>query len=252
MDFHWTDERHIIPIWKKKLEVFPTLIIPSSQKNRRVQEIPLLPGLIELLESVPIKNRVGWVVDPQPMEFVIQSDSEWFKPDDATLIELAMRFSNVAIGRACGVSETSVRHWLIAAGIERTASPTERGDISAKETRQLRKRSECRKAFTGQRKSERMTVERVGRVIGLIGKAANIFVRQADPRTETEDKYASAHDLRRGFAQRMINLGVTAETLKQLLRHASFSTTQNYYGATRSAQVAGHEVRDRLSASNPA
>ena len=52
-----------------------------------------------------------------------------------------------------------------------------------------------------------MTVERVGRVIGLIGKAANILVRQADSRTGTDDKYASAHDLRRGFAQRMINLG---------------------------------------------
>ena len=116
----------------------------------------------------------------------------------------------------------------------------------------MRKRSECRKAFIGQRKSDRMTVERVGRVIGMIGKAANILVRQADPRMGTDDKYASAHDLRRGFAQRLINLGVTAETLKQLLRHASISTTQIYYGATRSTQVAGHEVRDRLSASNPA
>lgn len=50
----------------------------------------------------------------------------------------------------------------------------------------------------------------------------------------------------------MINLGVTAVALKQLLRDASFSTTQNFSGATRSAQVAGHEVRDRLNASNPA
>ena len=96
-----------------------------------------------------------------------------------------------------------------------------------------------------------MTVERVGRFIGLIGKAAKILVRRSDSRTGGENKFASAHDLRRGFAQRMINSGVTAESLKLLLRHADFATTQNFYGASRSAQAAGHEVRELLKHTNP-
>ena len=180
------------------------------------------------------------------------SPEEWFKPDNALLAELVVRYSNIAIGRAYGVSETSVRHGLTDARIERTGPPSERGRISTVETRQLRSRCEKRKTFTGQRKSDRMTVERVGRVISKIGKAANILVRQADPRTRAEEKYASAHDIRRGFAQRMINLGISAETLKLLMRHANFSTTQNFYGGTRSAQSAGQEVRERLKSPIPA
>lgn len=67
MNFHWSDDRHIHPVWSKRTSVLPTLVIPSSQKNRRLQEIPLLPGLSAALETVLTKNRVGWVVDPQPL-----------------------------------------------------------------------------------------------------------------------------------------------------------------------------------------
>lgn len=43
MDFHWEDERHIRPVWSDRANVHPTITIPSSQKNRKIQEIPLLP-----------------------------------------------------------------------------------------------------------------------------------------------------------------------------------------------------------------
>lgn len=247
MDFHWNDEQHIHPRWKGQ----PTLVIPSSQKNRKLQELPLLPGLAKLLETVPAKNRTGWVVDPQPMEFTIQGDTEWFRPDDRTLAELVQRFTNRAISRACGVSDMTVRNWLKAAAIERSNPPTSRGEVPADEVRSLRTASERRKTFTSPCKGERMTTERVSRVISLIGQKANIIVRDGGNRASGNSKYASAHDLRRGFAHRMINLGVTAETLTLLLRHADFATTRKFYGATRSAQAAGQEVRELLERTNP-
>lgn len=57
-----------------------------------------------------------------------------------------------------------------------------------------------------------------------------------------------AHDIRRGFAQRLINSGVSAETLKVVMRHCDFATTEKHYGAIRSAQAAAAEVHERLSA----
>ena len=73
----------------------------------------------------------------------------------------------------------------------------------------------------------------------MIGEKAGVVVRQ--------DQVASAHDIRRGCAQRLINAGVSAETLKVVMRHADFATTEKYYGATRSAQAAASEVRQKLS-----
>ena len=64
---------------------------------------------------------------------------------------------------------------------------------------------------------------------------------------ETRTKYASAHDLRRGCAQRLINAGVSAETLKVIMRHRDFSTTERYYGATRRAQSVAAEIAERLA-----
>jgi len=96
-------------------------------------------------------------------------------------------------------------------------------------------------------RSERLTKERVGRIIGLIGKKAGIVVRNEDERTGTRTKFASVHDIRRGCAQRLINAGVSAETLKVVMRHADFATTEKHYGATRSAQAAASEVRQKLA-----
>jgi len=96
-----------------------------------------------------------------------------------------------------------------------------------------------------------MTTERVGRVISMIGKESRIIVRPADDRTSQREKFASAHDLRRGCALRLINAGISAETLRLLLRHSSFSTTEKSYGAMRSAQSAAAEICATLSAESP-
>ena len=78
-----------------------------------------------------------------------------------------------------------------------------------------------------------MTKERVGRVIGLIGQKANVVVQEKDDELRKRLKYASAHDIRRGCAQRLINQGVSAETLKLILRHSDFATTEKFYGAVK-------------------
>ena len=54
---------------------------------------------------------------------------------------------------------------------------------------------------------------------------------------------------RTSTAQRLINLGVSAETLKVVLRHRDFATTEKFYGAIRSAQSAVREVREKLPSS---
>ena len=82
----------------------------------------------------------------------------------------------------------------------------------------------------------------------MIGEQARIVVQQSDEETCRRLKYASAHDLRRGCAQRLINAGVSAETLKVVLRHKDFSTTERFYGATRAAQSAATEIHEKLAA----
>ena len=74
---------------------------------------------------------------------------------------------------------------------------------------------------------------------------------QEDPENGRRRKYASAHDLRRGCAQRRINAGVSAEKLKVVMRHRDFATTEKSCGATRAAQAAAAEIYDRLE-STPA
>ena len=247
MDFSWDDDRHIRPIWPSQNGQHPTLVIPSTQKNGRAQEIPMLPGLNQLLGDVPKKDRTGWIVNPQPIQYEIKSDVEWFRPVTEDLKKLASRYSNCSIAAACHVSETAVRKWLTAAGIDReNGERRDSGEIPPKELNGLRKRAKSRTSFDAQRQNTRLTKERVGRVISLIGEKAGIVVRQDDERTGNRKKFASAHDLRRGCAQRLINAGVSAETLKVIFRHSSFATTEKFYGAMRSAQSAADEVSEKL------
>ena len=182
MDFSWDDDRHIHPVWPARQAQHPTLVVPSTQKNGEHQEIPMLPGLRDLLLSVPETDRTGWVANPQPVEY------------------------------------------------QRRLSGN--------------RRAESRKA----RSIERLTKERVSRVIAKIGKEAGVVVRPVDERKKNRVKYASAHDLRRGCALRLINAGVSAETLMVVMRHADFATTQKFYGAMRSAQSAAAEVLEKCSA----
>lgn len=248
MDFSWDDDRHIHPVWPSRPGQHPTIIVPASQKNGRLQEIPMLPGLIELLSSVPETERMGWIVNPGPMGYEIKAKGDWFRPDDADLQGLVERFSNRALAAACNVTDTSVRNWLKQTGVERPAdAPVQNGRMSAEEVAALRAKAQRRSSHSAQRSTRRLTKERVSRIVAMIGKEAGIVVRKADSRTGRRRKFGSAHDLRRGCAQRLINAGISAESLKVIMRHKDFATTERHYGAIRSAQAAATEVAEKLN-----
>ena len=85
---------------------------------------------------------------------------------------------------------------------------------------------------------ERLNVELVGKVVGRIGKKANVLVQPA--KGDKPAKYASAHDLRRSCADRLIEAGVPERDVQRVLRHASAETTRRHYSpgtVQRSARV---------------
>ena len=249
MNFSWDDDRKIHPVWPRQTGDHPTLAIPSSQKNKKIQEIPMLPGLQKLLEQIPAGERHGWIVNPLPVDYQIRTDAEWFQPTQSDLAALAKRYNNCAIARACGVSDTTVRKWLAKASIHRGDEfDSHHGNIDDATIAQIRERAQRLLSRPARRTDRRLTTERVGRVISMIGEKAGIIVCQADEETGRRVKFASAHDLRRGCALRLINAGISAETLKVILRHRDFSTTERFYGATRAAQSAANEIHDKLGA----
>ena len=71
-------------------------------------------------------------------------------------------------------------------------------------------------------RGERLTNDRVTRVISKIGRAANVIVDQA------KDKPATAHDLRRSFGERWASR-VMPQVLMELMRHESIETTLKFY-----------------------
>ena len=73
--------------------------------------------------------------------------------------------------------------------------------------------------------------KRVSRILSSIGQRAGVVVNKAD------DKFASAHDLRRAFGTRWASR-VKPATLQLLMRHESIETTLNYYVAQEAADVA--------------
>ena len=85
--------------------------------------------------------------------------------------------------------------------------------------------------LTEVRTEKRMAPNRVGRVVSAIGEAAGVVVNKA------EGKFASAHDLRRGFGTRWAGR-VKPATLKRLMRHADINTTMRYYVHQDAADVA--------------
>lgn len=105
----------------------------------------------------------------------------------------------------------------------------------------------------------RPTLERIGRTISKIGKAAGVRVvvrKYAVPRrvkvsrgqgrkagyklTDEVVKYATAHDLRRSFCVRW-SLEVECPTLMEMARHDSIETTQKYY-LGRNAELAARQA----------
>jgi len=247
MNFSWDDQRRIHPVWPERPDQRATLIVPPSQKNRKAQEIPMLPGLRDLLEGIPRKDRHGWVVNPQAVDYQVRSREDWFRPTPDDLVELTGQYSNSAIARACGVTETAVRKWLAEEAITREPSAKIAREIPQRAVSPVRRRAEQYWPHRRIASGRRLTKEHVGRTIGLIGKEAGIVVQLEDSESGKRKKYASAHDLRRGCAQRLINAGVSAETLKLVMRHRDFATTEKFYGATRAAQSAAEEIYEKLA-----
>lgn len=162
MDFSWDDTRHLHPSWPSQSGQLPTIIIPSSQKNKRVQEIPLLPGLEELLNSVPKSKRSGWIVNPLPIQYEIKAGADWFQPQEADLRRCAWKYSNQSIAKACGVSEATVRNWLKKLDVRRDSEfQKDTGEIPLAEIAKLRKRARRQTGHTAQRTNERLSKEHV-------------------------------------------------------------------------------------------
>lgn len=242
MDFHWEDAGHIHPVWPTVAGQHATIIIPPTQKNGKWEEIPMIPGLRKLLETVPESRRRGWVVNPPPVEYQLKTQHDWFMPSLKDLAKLAETYSNSSIGRACGVSETTVRKWFARLAIQPAQGRPSGVNIPPAVIATMRSRAGATTRHVLRLKG-RMTVERVGRIICKIGKAARVIVRKEDKATGQKTKYGSAHDLRRSCAERLANAGISAETLRVVFRHRDFATTEKFYGAKRKAQAAGNELQ---------
>ena len=184
--------------------------------------------------------------NPKAMEFDFHGGVESFRPCASDLRKLALRCSNSMIARACGVTEAAVRKWMEQLDISGNRPSPDCRRLSDSQVERLRSNAERKPTDRLRHETVRLTKERVSRVIALIGKKADVVVQLEDSRTHHRVKYASAHDIRRGLAQRLINIGVSAETLKVVMRHKDFATTEKHYGALRSAQSAGAEIVARL------
>ena len=98
-------------------------------------------------------------------------------------------------------------------------------------------------------RSGRLTETTVSKLITKIGEAAGIQVAPINPRTG-KPKYASAHDLRRSFAQGLA-YRVRPAVLKLAMRHKSHLTTDKFYvGAD--AQAAAEAMWQASGSSHPA
>jgi integrase len=73
-----------------------------------------------------------------------------------------------------------------------------------------------------QKRSQRLSAASVGRTGGAIGEKAGVVVNKE------QEKYASAHDLRRSFGLRWASR-VMPQVLMELMRHESIDTTMKYY-----------------------
>lgn len=85
-------------------------------------------------------------------------------------------------------------------------------------------------AATGRKaRHGRLSAEWVGKVVSRIGHAAGVIVDPGAPRTGRPAKFASAHDLRRSCAERMVEADVPEKVVTRVLRHASWETTRRHY-----------------------
>ncbi len=75
----------------------------------------------------------------------------------------------------------------------------------------------------------RASTDWVSKIIVRIGKAAKVIVAPGDQRTGRPAKYASAHDLRRSCAERLLAANVPQTIIGRVLRHSSWETTRRHY-----------------------
>lgn len=80
-----------------------------------------------------------------------------------------------------------------------------------------------------------LSTKRASRYISAIGKAANVVTNKA------ENRYATAHDLRRSFGTRWARR-VPPAILRDLMRHSSITTTMTYY-VSQTAEDVGDVLR---------
>ncbi|WP_145064022.1 tyrosine-type recombinase/integrase [Adhaeretor mobilis] len=92
--------------------------------------------------------------------------------------------------------------------------------------------------------SARLSPEWVGKVISEIGKRAGVVVQPASGAKAA--KFASAHDLRRSCADRLISSGVPEREVAAVMRHASVETTRRHYAPSKVQRSAG-VIREKLS-----
>lgn len=106
------------------------------------------------------------------------------------------------------------------------------------------KEERCGRVFKLQARKvhgDRLTADRVTRLISKIGAAANVVVDKG------RNKFATAHDLRRSFGERWAER-VMPQTLMELMRHESIETTLKYY-VGRNAQRTARIVREAYNES---
>jgi integrase len=80
-----------------------------------------------------------------------------------------------------------------------------------------------------------LSTKRASRYISAIGKAAKVVTNK------TDDRYATAHDLRRSFGTRWARR-VPLAILRDLMRHCSINTTMTYY-VSQTAEDVGDVLR---------
>ena len=100
MHLSWDDPFMIRPEFRSDKR--PTLQIPGDlQKNATEEEIPLLPGFERVLMETPVKDRVGWIFEPQVRRPPRAGDSQ---PDRLSSKHVGRVISK--IGKAVGVVVT--------------------------------------------------------------------------------------------------------------------------------------------------
>lgn len=88
-------------------------------------------------------------------------------------------------------------------------------------------------------KTARIRPDAASKLISRIGELAKIQVAIYSPvegETEPRIKFASAHDLRRSFADRWTDT-VSEDQLKELMRHRDIETTRQFYAKQRAERV---------------